>query len=174
MCVCWCVCMPRMHAHMCTHLCGSCFGVWCLYVSICPSRGRASEKSVWLGIDRNPSWGRRVNHGSQEPFTTDTPVMAHMSSLTKGGRIYLSNFLGQKIRAGDNMWLSQDSNGEHRAPRLSQHCISLPCRPYQPRGQGCPHPWGLRSGYRVCSQGLASWVTVTPLAFYPKLSLLIS
>lgn len=61
-----------------------------------------------------------------------------------------------------------------RAPRLSQYGIWPPCHPYQPRGQGCPHSWGLRSGYRVCSQGLASRVTVTPLAFCPKLSLLIS
>lgn len=61
----------------------------------------------------------------------------------------------------------------HRAPKLSHHIASLPCRPRQPRGQGCP-PSRLGSGCRVCSQGLASPVTVTPAAFRPKPSLLIS
>ena len=67
-------------------------------------------------------------------------------------------------------WESEGTR--HKSPATVVHLSAL--HPYQPRGQGCPHSWGLRSGYRVCSQGSASRVTVTPSAFCPKLSQLIS
>lgn len=138
-------------------VCSSVWGGWCLYVSICPLR-EAGVKSL----------AGKIARPGARPWPAELPDRrrcARSSSLTQRG---------QEVSAETGVWAVGKLYRGHWAPKLSHHVASLlPCCSYHPAGQGHPHP-GPEIWVQSLLQGLASRVTVTPSAFCPRLSPLIS
>lgn len=98
-------------------------------MSICPSRGRASEKSVWLGVDGNLSWGsicRKPTTGAQSP-SQRTPLCSYVFSNQKREDLFFQFLRTENQGRGGYVaeWgLKQRAQGTRALPIL--HRSALP------------------------------------------------